>query len=1103
MARKLSHAVAVRNVGRQAVQSAVETLDPRLLFATTLTVTADVADRGVNANASFPSTSDTSIKVGDSSSVERAAVFPFKLPTLPAGAVISSVSASFRLLSLSNGSTINGVADVYGLGHRTTSAVKTTDYFEGAYGADSTDAAAIQSGLVTKTSTAGTKTLSAGGASALTNFIKGQFSAGAKAGEFVFLRINAQSNQSSNRNWLFASANTSTTANRPVIKITYDVPPPPPPADTAAISGFVWNDADSDGAVDSGESRASGATVFIDGNGNKSLDAGEKNTTADSQGVYSFTGLAAGTYKVTRVFPAGYQMSNGTGGVLPVTLVAAQQVTNANIGTAVIPPPPDVAPTAPDQLGLTTISSSSIQVVWRDNSNNETAFVVERSTDGNSFVPAGTTGANGTSFTDTGRNADTKYFYRVHAVNGTAVSTDTTIGSDTTLPAFTRTLFVDQSYTGTTTNGAFTTPYKTIAAAMATAVPGDGIVVRGGTYYESVTMKSGTPGSPITLMAEPNERSTVSGFAAVTGWQPYSGGTYSTTVNFKPDTLYVGYKAQDMSRSPNEGWYNVPTVTQDTTNAMTTVSDPAHLAGIPSLVGGYFQAHTASGNVYGGRQIVAHDTVNGTVTFAAWTGLAANDRYIIKNTTDLLDRPGEWAAVQASATTWTVYFRPVNASDLNNTQSRKSINRQIHVNGGHDIVIRGLEVTGNTKYGIELGSASGVVIRDNIIHNNGSNGVWVRYSSNVQLNHNVAMANYTGISVSSVTHVVIDGNEVALNTVDGVIVSGDVSGKQPGAVGFSPTSDVVVSNNYIHHHLGYGHADGIQMYRWVSDVHVLNNFISFNGQSVMTEEVDGAELAGNLLWNSGAYSVIFGHSNSNNWNVHNNTIGGAGYGPYNWSGVGFKMNENITIGQVSIPSITGSQYTGDRNLYFNPYSTTILRTSSPSKNYTSVATFFADTGQDEHSVAGNPLFPSAPAFAANMDVTETPNLSTLVFRNTPTGFAVGDHIQINGDGVVRTVTSVNTATKSITIDIPVPHKVLSHGWLIENWKTATSFVYDFSLPANSPGKTLGATGGPVGSQVNAVNYQAGDFNGDGQRDLPKLYSDVGLPDILNWTPPSF
>jgi PKD repeat protein len=66
-------------------------------------------------------------------------------------------------------------------------------------------------------------------------------------------------------------------------------------------------------------------------------------------------------------------------------------------------------------------SKGSATLSWRDNSNNESGFYVERAPSGSSsFVQIGATGANVTSFKNTvGRG---NYVYRVRAFNGSAAS---------------------------------------------------------------------------------------------------------------------------------------------------------------------------------------------------------------------------------------------------------------------------------------------------------------------------------------------------------------------------------------------------------------------------------------------------------------------------------------------------------------------------------------------------------------------------------------------------------------------------------------------------------------------------------------------------------
>ena len=70
---------------------------------------------------------------------------------------------------------------------------------------------------------------------------------------------------------------------------------------------------------------------------------------------------------------------------------------------------------APTGATATPAAGLAMNVSWTDNSNNETGFKIERSTDGKTFIQVGTVGANVTNFQDTGLASGTTYYYRVCA----------------------------------------------------------------------------------------------------------------------------------------------------------------------------------------------------------------------------------------------------------------------------------------------------------------------------------------------------------------------------------------------------------------------------------------------------------------------------------------------------------------------------------------------------------------------------------------------------------------------------------------------------------------------------------------------------------------
>ncbi|MFM8494351.1 MAG: S8 family serine peptidase, partial [Planctomycetia bacterium] len=82
------------------------------------------------------------------------------------------------------------------------------------------------------------------------------------------------------------------------------VPPAP-----GSIAGFAWNDANGDGVWGVGELAAAGWTIYLDLNSNGQLGAGEPSIVTATDGRYSFTGLAAGTYVVRQVPQEGWEQT--------------------------------------------------------------------------------------------------------------------------------------------------------------------------------------------------------------------------------------------------------------------------------------------------------------------------------------------------------------------------------------------------------------------------------------------------------------------------------------------------------------------------------------------------------------------------------------------------------------------------------------------------------------------------------------------------------------------------------------------------------------------------------------------------------------------------
>ncbi|MCA9148976.1 MAG: tandem-95 repeat protein, partial [Planctomycetales bacterium] len=103
----------------------------------------------------------------------------------------------------------------------------------------------------------------------------------------------------------------------------------------ADITGTVYLDLNENGVRNQGENGVVNWTVYLDTNTNGSLDAGEPSTLTDADGHYQFTGLAAGSYRVSQVMRSGWHAVNPLDGFTDISLTdgTSQRVDFFDYGT--------------------------------------------------------------------------------------------------------------------------------------------------------------------------------------------------------------------------------------------------------------------------------------------------------------------------------------------------------------------------------------------------------------------------------------------------------------------------------------------------------------------------------------------------------------------------------------------------------------------------------------------------------------------------------------------------------------------------------------------------------------------------------------------------
>jgi hypothetical protein len=100
----------------------------------------------------------------------------------------------------------------------------------------------------------------------------------------------------------------------------------------ATISGRVFDDANANKKLDTGEDGLGLWTVYIDRNNDGKLDAGDSSVTTDILGNWSFSNLSAGTYTIRIVPVAGLTTTTPTGGMMKITVAAGQKSTGNLFG---------------------------------------------------------------------------------------------------------------------------------------------------------------------------------------------------------------------------------------------------------------------------------------------------------------------------------------------------------------------------------------------------------------------------------------------------------------------------------------------------------------------------------------------------------------------------------------------------------------------------------------------------------------------------------------------------------------------------------------------------------------------------------------------------
>jgi hypothetical protein len=598
---------------------------------------------------------------------------------------------------------------------------------------------------------------------------------------------------------------------------------------------------------------------------------------------------------------------------------------------------------------------------------------------------------------------------------------------------------------------------------LKTAHSGDKIILKEGIYREQVSVPSG-----ITIAGAPGERAVISGAEKPAHWEKFSDHVYVATIDWQPSNLLVDSCEQKVARQPNESWWVIPHYKAG------VASDPEHLKTFKdNLTGADIALWLGSPlNYFPVDQIKSFDPNAGTITLAQANNstkgqlskrLKDNDHYYLRNHHSLIDIPGEWA-VEKDGSKFKLYFYPVNPGDLEIAEAPKITGAVVGINGAKNVRLENIEVRNGIEYGILLEKSDHVVIDHCVIHHNDKAGVHMEGgNSNVEVTKSLIWLNWMGIGFGTGTkNGLLENCDVGYNKTDGVHVSA--------------ASDITLKQNYIHHHVLIAHPDNIQLHRGVKNVNFIENLCMCSAQSIMMEDTSDGEVRGNIFMGSTANTVMFG---GNNFKFSNNTFAYSVNKCLQLFGKNYQVNENVFMkgnpGAVYTPKDPNT-YTGDHNLVFT------LEGGAPAESG-------AKGKPDPNSISANPQFLNAPISYCALDLKQNTDCTADTWIIKDVGlFHVDDVIEVNFDGIPRKIT--NISGNKITVTPALRNKPFRN-LRIANWgKDKKDLQLDLRTSDQSPAAKLGKAGAPAGSKICIKQYQDGDFNGDGKRDIPVMPADI-------------
>ncbi|MFH0977114.1 MAG: right-handed parallel beta-helix repeat-containing protein [Spirochaetota bacterium] len=570
-------------------------------------------------------------------------------------------------------------------------------------------------------------------------------------------------------------------------------------------------------------------------------------------------------------------------------------------------------PNAPGGLSPEVISNSQIKLTWSDNSGNEAGFRIERAPDNGghagAYAEISAISANNASYTDSGLENETAYYYRIRAYNVLGNSDYSNEAKIITPPFYLKAYYVnfeggDDLKDGTAEEKAWKhapgDPKAEGIPATIALQPGDMILFKGGVQYRgSITVNAGgTSVNPIIFKGDGwgSEKAILEGSEVLSGWTQCAfaddcGGNanyaniYYTYIqpDIMPDSLACTAFTVNLHENNEFCWlaqspdlpdpfyrdqisyfYTLPAGIMQTTS----LSDPDIFNQSES---DYWDGSSVmlwiTPNIVVTRAIKSFIPATNTITYDDVEGGGVyTDRgtyYSIINSIHALDKPGEYYfnSVPEADGSHKVYLWPNDTGNLNNKIEVSVRNYGINISNNSNLVIEGFTVQkysggGLTDCGIGSVTAAStskayITVRNNYIRHNshtsgGYGGVYLSHCDNSIIEDNVIEEN-----------VLTTG--LCVTASDRAITRGNII-RRPGHTGmwyFGNTNSQIV-NNTVNEVYGT-HGNGITCYLSCKNILIAWNKL-FEAGSGFT-----LQASANMYFYRNLVDANDGDSNVNEW----------------------------------------------------------------------------------------------------------------------------------------------------------------------------------------------------------------------------------------------